>query len=219
MKKTYNLTVLPRTETGHLVKNIRNQGNLPATIYGKGYQAASITVDTEQFKKLYQEAGETHVVQLTLSEQTVPVLIHTAQQHPVTQQIQHIEFLKVNLKEKIKTFVPVSIIGDSPAVEQNLGTVMQVLQEVEIEALPNDLPETLQVDITTLEEVNSEKKVSDLVVPEGVTVLSDMEQTVVKIGSIVVEAEPVAEVATEDTAAPTDATEEPAKETETPSEE
>jgi large subunit ribosomal protein L25 len=114
----------------------------------------------------------------------------------------HVEFLKVNLKEKMKTFVPVSIEGESPAVKDGLGTLLTILQEVEIEALPNDIPESVAVDVSTLTEVEAEKTVKDMIVPAGVTIISDPDETVVKIGALAVQEAP-AETASEAEAAPT----------------
>lgn len=190
MNKSYSLHVEPRTAVGHAMSSLRSRGVVPAVVYGSGISSTALSVKTDQFLKTYDEAGETSVVVLDLEGKQLPVLIHTVQLHPVTQKVMHVEFLKVNLKEKMKTFVPVSIEGDAPAVKDGLGALLTVLQEVEIEALPTDIPESVVVNVSSLGEVGAEKRVGDLVVPTGVIVITDPEETVVKISALTVEKEP-----------------------------
>lgn len=197
MNKTISLQAEKRKTLGHKVKHLRKEGKLPASVYGKGFESISIEIPTVNFKKAYEEAGQTHLVDLLIDGSKHPVLIHAVQQHPVTKEVLHVELLKVNLKEKMKTMIPITIEGEAPAVKEGLGTLIQVLQEIEIEALPSEIPESLVINIDALAVVDSEKTVKDLVVPGGVTVLSDAEETVVKIGAIVVEEEPVSTEAAE----------------------
>lgn len=211
MNKTISLSSEPRTILGHKVKHLRKEGKLPATVYGKGFKSTSLVVTADMFKKVYDEAGETQLVDLQVESTKIPVLIHNVQKHPVTRDVVHVEFLKVNLKEKMKTTVPIALEGEAPAMTQGIGTLIQVLQEIEIEALPTEIPESLVVDVTTLDVVDSEKTVKDIIVPKGVTILADSDETVVKIGAIVIEKEPEPVVASEE--APGEA-EKPTEETE-----
>lgn len=192
MKKTYTLHSEPRTSLGHAASRMRKDKRIPAVAYGSGLTSKALSVDKGVFTTLYSEAGETHVVQLETEGVSIPVLIHSVQKHPVTKEVLHVEFLKVNLKEKMKTFVPVEIEGVSPAVEQNLGTLMVVLQEIEIEALPTEIPESIKVDVSSLIEVNQELRVADLPVVAGVSYVSQPDETLVKVGAIVIEQEPIA---------------------------
>jgi large subunit ribosomal protein L25 len=187
MEKTFTLAVQPRTITGHHTKALRKSGTIPATIYGKGMQSLTVSLPTDTFAKVYKEAGETHIINVSTGEATYPVLIHSVQIHPVTRAVLHVEFYKVNLKEKLKAQIPVHITGQSQAVKDGKGTILTLVNEIEIEALPTDIPEFLTVDVSPLAEVNAELKVKDLPVPAGVTVLTDMELPVVKVGAIVVE--------------------------------
>lgn len=192
MKKTYSLSVEKRLINGHKVKHLRKEGKIPASVYGHGFESTAIVVSADSFKTLYKEAGSTNLVNLSLEGTSVPVLIHFIQKHPVTQQVIHVEFLKVNLKEKLKTTVPVSIIGESAPVAQGEGTLLTVVQNIEIEALPNNIPESLVVDVTSLTAIDQELKVKDLIVPNEVTVLTDLDQTLVKVVALTIEEEPVA---------------------------
>lgn len=194
-----------RTLVGRKVKNLRKAGQLPATVYGKKVASVSLTVGSDDFLKVYKRAGETGLIDLTVSGTVHPVLIHTVQRHAVTHAPLHVEFLQVDLKEKVKTRVPLAFVGTPPAVSQKIGILLTVLDEVEVEALPTDLPEHIEVDVSGLDAVNQELKIADVKIPSGVTVLSDAGLTVVKIGSVVskeAEAQAAADAAAAAAAAP-----------------
>ncbi len=196
--KKYSLKAEARTTLGRKTKNIRREGFLPATIYGKKVQSVSVQVKADEFKNIYAQAGETGLIELALGKETRPVLIHNVQLDPVSDVPVHVEFFQVDLKEKVKTRVPIELVGDAPAVLQKLGVLLTLLDEVEIEALPAELPEKISVDVSTLSAVDQEIKVNQLKIPEGVTVLSDQNIGVVKVGSLVTkeaEAEAAAEAA------------------------
>jgi len=135
-----------------------------------------------------------------------PVLVHHVQRDPVRNTILHVEFHQVDLKEKVHANVPLSLVGEALAVTQKVGVLLSLLSEIEVEALPTDLPEKIEVDVAALAEVGQELKVSDLHVPSGVTVLSDATISVVKVGELVskeAEEQAAAEVAAaEEAAAP-----------------
>jgi large subunit ribosomal protein L25 len=183
--KKYSLTGQPRTIVGKKVKTLRSKGQLPATIYGKTVKSASISVPNDAFKQVYENAGETGLIELTIDKTVHPVLVHNVQVDPVSDIPLHIEFHEVNLKEKVHANVPIEHIGESPAVAQKLGVLLSVLNEIEVEALPADLPEKITVDISSLAQVDQELKVSDLALPAEVTILTDITLTVVKIGPLI----------------------------------
>lgn len=196
--KKYTLKAQTRDIVGRKVKQLRRQGLLPATVYGKKVTSVSVAVKTDEFEKTYQAAGETGLVDLVLDKNIRPVLIHHVQNEPVTGEPLHIEFFQVDLKEAVRTNVPLVFIGEAPAVAQKQGVLLTVLDEVEVEALPTQLPEKITVDVSLLAQVNQELKVSDLKLPSGVTLLTGVDLTVVKIGALVskeAEAEAAAETA------------------------
>jgi len=183
--KKHSLNATIRTQLGRKVKAIRKQAQIPATVYGKGVKSASVAVAADVFGKVYGEAGETGLIELHVDKDTRPVLIHHVQIDPVTSHPLHIEFHQVDLKEKVHAKVPVELVGEAPAVAQKLGVLLAVLNDIEVEALPTELPERITVDVSKLTEVNQEVKVSDLKVAGDVTVLTDAGLTVVKVGSLV----------------------------------
>lgn len=196
--KKHTLSAQPRTITGRKSKNLRTSGFLPGTVYGKKVKSSSVQVKTDEFTNVYSKAGETGLVELSLDKEIRPVLIHNVQLDPVSDKPLHVEFFQVDLKEKVKTKVPVELIGESPLVVQKQGVLLTLLNEIEVEALPTDLPEKISIDVSTLTAVNQELKVSDLKVPGGVTVLTEATVGVVKVGSLVTkEAEAEAKAAEE----------------------
>ena len=204
--KKYTLTAEVRTLVGRKVKNLRKEGKLPASLYGKHIKSLSLVLSEELFSDVYDKAGETGLIELHVDKEVKPVLVHTVQIDPVSSALLHVELYQVNLKEKVKAKVPVVQVGESPAAAEKLGVLLTLLDEIEVEALPADLPEKIEVDISTLTAVDQEIRVSDLKVPSEVTILSDIEQGVVKVGALVTreaEAEAQAEEAAKAAAAAT----------------
>jgi len=190
--KTLQLEATKRTIAGRKVKTLRNDGILPATIYGKTTEPLTIQVKQDAFNHTFKQSGETGLISLMVDGVSHPVLVKNLQIDPVTSMPIHVEFHQVNLKEKIRAHVPVEIIGQSQAVKEKTGTLLQLLSEIEVEALPADLPEHIEVDISGLVNVNDHMLVKELTIPKDVTLVSDPDIMVVKIGELVApEPEPV----------------------------
>lgn len=185
----HTLRATTRKESGHKVKHIRKQGLLPATIYGKNIRSESVSVPLGDFTNTYDKAGETGLIELSLEGKVRPVLIHNVQKHPISGELLHAELMQVNLKEKVHTRVPIDFVGTAPAVSDKVGTLLELLDELEIEALPTDLPEKISVDVSGLAEVNQEIKVKDVTVPAGITVLTDKDVSLVRIGELITQEE------------------------------
>lgn len=194
--KKYSLPAVKRNLLGRKVKKLRKAGEIPATVYGKKVASISLTVNAEAFDHVYAEAGETGLIELAVAGSVRHVLIHHVQKHPVTGEVLHVEFHQVDLKEKVHAKVPIVLVGESSAVSEKRGVLLSILDEVEVEALPTDLVDKIEVDVTPLSDVGQEVKVSDLTIPVGLTVLSDAELTIVKIGSLITK-EAASEVAAE----------------------
>jgi large subunit ribosomal protein L25 len=170
-----------RKITGRKVKNLRKSGLVPANVYGKDVKSESIEINAKEFSEVFKKAGETSIVTLKVGKEDKPVLVHNVQIHPATDEVLHVDFLQVNLKEKITAQVPVELVGESPAEKSGIGTAVLLLQEVEVEALPTDLPEKFEIDATKLTEVDQTVKVADLKVSDGVEIKTDGESVVAKV--------------------------------------
>lgn len=188
------LTVEQRTVLGKQVKKLRRAGIMPANIYGKNLSSLAIQVKTSDFQAVYKEVGETGLVDVIVNGETRPVLIKNLNMDFRTRSPLHADFYQVNLKEKVKTMVPLVIVGEAKAVTEKTGLLLQQLSEVEVEALPEALPEHIEVLVESLAAVDEQLTVADLKAPDGVTILTDEGQTVARIGELVVEEEEPEEV-------------------------
>ena len=203
------LNVEKRDLTGRKVKKLRKEGIVPANIFGKKVKSVSVQADAKTFEKIFINAGETQLVELTLDKEKKPVLVHHVQRDPVTDQLLHIDFLQVDLTQKVTANVPVELVNESPAEKQGIGTAVQQINEIEVEALPADLPEKFEVDLSELAEVDQMVLVKDLKVDRSKVEITNSED------DIVVKVEPPKEEKEEPVATPAEGEEGP---TEAPAE-
>lgn len=197
-----NLSLIadPRTITGRKVKALRRDGLLPANIFGKKVKSQSVQISVSDFNKLYQEAGETHVIELQLKgdKDTRPVLITNLQVDPVTDTPLHVDFHQVDLKEKVTATVPVETSGEAPAVKEQGGVLFLAHNELEVEALPMDLPDNITIDISGLSQIGDSILVKDLKLDRSkVTLKLEDEETMVAVQAQQAEEEVAAPVPAE----------------------
>jgi large subunit ribosomal protein L25 len=167
---------------GRKVNKLRKEGKIPANLYGKKIKSESIQVKQDEFKKIWEEVGETTLLKVDVEGKIHPVLIHNVQIHPLTREFLHIDFHEVSLTEKTTAKIPVELEGESPAVKQSLGVLLQTLSELEVEALPADLPEKLTIDISGLAEVDNQVVVGDIKIDsDKIKILVDPAEVVAKI--------------------------------------
>ncbi|MBU0569835.1 50S ribosomal protein L25 [Patescibacteria group bacterium] len=193
------LKVQSRKLLGRKVKKLRREGILPANVYGKKVKSRSVSVELSDFEKIFKQAGETSIVDLSLDKEKLPVLIHNIQVDPVSDRPVHIDFLQVNLKEKVTSQIPVELVGESPAEKQGLGTVVQYISEIEVEALPADLLDKFEIDLSKLGKVDDTVLVRDIKVDKKKISIKkeDEEKMVVKIEELRKEEEEVVPETTE----------------------
>jgi large subunit ribosomal protein L25 len=190
------------TITCKIVKQIRIQGLLPTSLYGQEMTPMSLQIVAKEMMAIFDHVGESGLVDLNVDGKSLPILFRNPQYHPVTGLLMHIDCYKVNLKEKISAFVPVEFIGESAAVKAG-KVLVEVVNEVEVEALPADLPEKIEVDLAKLETIESVITIADLVVDRTkIEIKNDPEQVVVKTDEPKVEEEVPAEESTEVVVAP-----------------
>lgn len=181
------LKATEREILGKKVKKLRKEGIIPGHVFGKKLETEHVSVKAKDFIKVYSEAGETSLVDLKIGEEkTRPVLIRQVQRDPVRGEVLHIDFYQVNLLEKTTVDVPILLIGEEPEiVHTGEAVVIQPMMEVSVEALPSDLPENIEVDITALIAIDDAITVADLSVSAGVTILAEPESVVVKLDNAV----------------------------------
>ena len=167
---------------GKRSRRLFGQGKLSAVVYGHNMTPTPLELDRLEFQKVFVKSGRTHLVDLVVDGgRTEKVLVREIQTHPRRLGPIHVDFYQVNLEEKITVEVPVHLVGESAAVKRGDADVLQPIHVLRVECLPSDIPAAFEVDLTLLEEIESELRISDLRVPKGVTVLIDPEELVVKI--------------------------------------
>lgn len=197
-KAQHQINAEIRTVLGRKVKDLRQQGLLPATIYGHNFEPISVQFINKELEKIFEEVGESGLVELIIGDKKYPVIFRNPQYHPAFDSLVHIDCYKVNLKEKITATVPVELVGESFAVKSG-NVLIEVTNEVEVEALPADLPEKIEVDISKLEKVDDAITVADLIIDKSkVEIKTHGEQIIVKIE----EPRTEEEIAPAETAAP-----------------
>ena len=200
-----------RTILGRKVKRLRKEGKLPANIYGRRIKSLAVVAERRQVEQLFQQVGETGLVDVKVKGEKKPrhVLFHNPQYDPLTDELIHIDFYQVDLTQKVTTEVPIRLVGKAPAVESGEGVLVQILNEIEVEALPTDLPEHFEVSLEKLKKKDDALLVKDLPVPEGVEIKANPEQVVAKIEEPVKEKEEEEKETTEEEKPTEEAQEQP----------
>lgn len=173
---------------GKKVKKLREDGKLPGHVYGKGVETEVVCVDGKTFLKTFKEAGETSLIDLKIGAEKIrPVLVRGVQYDPISDEPIHIDFYQVNLAQKVKVPVPLTLIGEQPeSVHLGETIVLQTLNELEVEALPVDLVERIEVDITSLKNIDDAITVGQLNYDRSkLTIYAPDEEIVVKLAPAV----------------------------------
>lgn len=180
MPDTY--AVESRSVTGKAVKALRRDGTIPANIYGRGLESVAVQLPWAQAREMLNAHGRNTLIEVKLgSDNARPVVVRDIARDPVSGEVQHIDFFQVDLTRTIQADVPIHFTGEAPAVATFGGVFVQSLDVVHVEALPNEMPEAIEVSIDSLEELDQSLAVSDITVPAGVTILSGGEQTIAQI--------------------------------------
>lgn len=170
-----------RTIFGRQTKHIRNQGQIPAVVYGPGVKNFSIEVDEKEFRKVFSKAGESSLIELLVDGVKKPVLVNKIQKDPVSDRIIHIDFFQASLKEEVEVMVPLVFEGVAPAEKDLGGTLNKNFLEIEVKALPQNLPQAIKVDISGLKTFEDRILVGDLTIPANVVVLKKPDEVVAQV--------------------------------------
>lgn len=187
MAETYALDAQPRSITGKKVSQLRTQGLVPVVVYGSLMEPVSLQIPYRPLQVALMKVGGTQLLDIQVNGSTHTVLAREVQRDVVRGDILHVDFLAVDMSEKIVTTVPVHIVGESPIVETRQGQVSQVANSLQVEALPRDLVSSIEVDISGLTQVGDGIYVRDLNLSDKLTVLSEEDELIVHILPIVVQ--------------------------------
>lgn len=185
-----SLKAQERTILGKKVKKLRKDGLLPGHVFGKKVETGHVTVNAREFLEIFHQAGETGLINLRIGEEKIrPVMVRGVQYDPVTDDAIHIDFYQVNLTEKVKVPVPLVLVGEQPeSVGLGEAIVLQTLNEIEVEALPTDLVEKIEVNISSLKNVDDAVTIGQLNFDRSkLTVYAQDEDIVVKLAPAVSE--------------------------------
>lgn len=170
-----------REVIGKHVKALRRQGELPAVIYGRSTDPVAISLNFREASRILPSLSPSHLITVNVEGKKHTVLVREKQRHPVRGDLLHIDFLAVSMTQKLRTAVPLSFDGESPAVEDLNGVLVINLEQLEVEALPRDLPERISVDLSSLENYGDSIAVRDLSISKGVEVLTPEDEVIVVV--------------------------------------
>lgn len=171
-----------RGELTDSAPQLRRQGKIPAVVYGHGASTRSLVLEAAVFSKLWHSVGETTLFDLVVgSEAPVKVLVQDVQLHPVNHVPIHVDLHQVKMTEKISASIPLSFIGESPAVKEQGGILVKSLDAIRVECLPADLVHEFTVDISRLASFEDAIRVSDLAVPSTLTVLENADEVIATV--------------------------------------
>lgn len=170
-----------RTVIGRQVKALRREGLLPAVLYGTGIEPIPLELEVPEAKKVLTRLGSSTLVSLKVGRQTHQVLVREIQRDVIRWDMIHVDFLKVAMDEVIRTSVPIELVGEAPAIRELGGVLVSGLAEIEVEALPADLPDRMMVDLEILAEIDDTITVGDLSFGKGVEVLTGLNEVLARV--------------------------------------
>jgi large subunit ribosomal protein L25 len=184
--KRLELEVLKREVKGKKVRFLRRGGLVPCNIYGHGIDSQPVQVEARKLGQIIARAGGTDLIALNIGGTDTPgmVLIRDVQRNPMTGEPIHVDFYQVNMAEKLKADVPLVFTGTAPAMKLKNVSLLHAMTALQIEALPDDLPHNIEVDISSLALPEQSIHVKDLKVSSKITILADPDQMLIKVSEV-----------------------------------
>jgi large subunit ribosomal protein L25 len=180
-----------RTLIGKQVRQMRREGRLPGVIYGYNFEPTPISLDSHESQQVIPHLTSSSIVNIDLGGKLIPALVREKQKNYIKNLLTHVDFLAVSMTEKIRAQVSLHFGGLAPAIKEFNAAIVNNMAAIEVEALPNDLPERIDVDLSVLAKLGDSIHVRDLIIPEGVTLLTDVDEMVAVATATHEEAEPV----------------------------
>lgn len=178
-----------RTVTGKQVSVLRRQGLLPGVIYGYKVESTAIQMDAHDAGLIIPKLTSSSVVTIDLGGKQIPSLVRERQKNYIKGTLTHVDFQAVSMTEKIRAEVSIHLHGVAPAVEEYNAVIVTNMTSLTVEALPKDLPERIELDISVLTDVGSALYIRDLSLPKEVEVLSDPDEVIVIAAGTAIEPE------------------------------
>lgn len=182
MEKMLELKAETRDVTGRHVKKLRQQGWIPAIVYGHGLESQKIQIAAKPLSKILGQAGTNRLISLQIGDkEPVTILARDIQRDVIRRDYLHVDFYAVKMDEKVHAHIPVILVGDAPATREEGGILTQGIDSLEVECLPMDLISQIEVDVTVLANINDVITVSELNIPDSITVLADPTSMIAKV--------------------------------------
>jgi len=162
-------------------KEARGGSSIPAVLYGPEVKNQAIEIDLKEFNKVYKQAGASSLISIVIEDKKFLVLIHEVVKDAVSDEVIHVDFYQPILTKEVEAKVPLVFVGESLAVKDLGGTLVKEAQDIEVMALPQDLPHEIEINIGGLKTFEDEVKVKDLNLPKGVRVEKNPEDTIAKV--------------------------------------
>ena len=191
--ETLSITLSPREVTGKKVSRLRQEGIVPVHFYGPGVDSASLQADFLTLRSVLISAGRNVpiTVKVVGEDGENICFVREIQVHPVTEELLHVDFYRVDVTQTVRAEVPIFLEGEPPAVRNLGGILLQPFDTLEVEALPLDMPESLRVDVTILEDFSASIRIGDVEVAEGVNILRDPVEMIARVVAPRIEEEEV----------------------------
>ena len=177
------LQTATREILGKKVRFLRRQGVIPVHLFGHGVESVALQCNVTHLQQVMAQAGKTKIISLRLDKAKKPrnVMVREIQRNPLTGELLHVDFYQVRMAEKIRVEVPIVLVGEAPALRFKETVLAQELNSLAIECLPDEIPPSVELDLSSLTEAEQAIQVKDITLGEEVTVLNDPEHMVVKI--------------------------------------
>ncbi len=168
----------PRTVIGKQVKQLRRQGLVPGILYGYGIEPMPLQFEAKELERVVRQAGSSTLVQVVVEGKPYTAVVRDVQRDAIKRYIKHVDFQALSMTEKVRLPISLTLVGEAPAESQG-ATILQQLNEIEVECLPSALVHTIEVDISRLTEPGQVIAAKDLEVPEGIELLVDPDEVIV----------------------------------------
>ena len=177
------VTLSPRTVKGKKVRFLRREGMVPVHFYGRGVDSLALQVEAPTLRRVIVSAGANVPVKVNIDGRDGEEIcfLRDAQRHPVSEDLLHVDFYRVDVDRPVRAEVPVILDGEAPAVRNLGGVLLQAFNSLEVEALPLDMPAAFHIDVTGLEDFEMAMRIGDIPAAEGVTILREDEEVLARV--------------------------------------
>jgi len=178
-----SIAVEPRSALGKQAAKLRRSGVVPGNIYGRNQESVSVQLSAKHALALLKSHGLNNLINIQIGGESVtrPVVVRSVDRHPLTRELRHIDFYQVDLKRAIQAAVPVTLLGEAPAVKEFGGILLTGVTEVTVESLPADLPTSVEISLDGLKHLDDQVTVADVRVPANVTIITADDVMLVRI--------------------------------------